>query len=1031
MWTLAVLLAMTPVGQLLTDDFSTYAERGEAGPDWDDESAAFEVTEGRYVGKGGTAIWRKAPYAEKLTFSCDVTVLAEEDAANWQTAGIAVWTNDRNHWRLNLVRAPAANGGRHYAEFQEMLDGVWLASHQEDTRLASLVSRGGDFDWQVGRTYRFTIVLSPERIEGRIAGGEQVVAEFAWSLGGGTKAVRAGRPALSANGLRVAFDNAEVEIGSVAEEPQPARPSHPPWVPRDAPRIAEPTGFFEVVQVDGRWWLADPEGKAFYDVGTDHCNYDAHWCEKLGYAPYHRNMVAKYGSADKWAESATARLKDWGFNVLAAGHHPSTEHRGLPHIDFASLGAGFARREWICEPIHWTGFPNVFSPRWERYCRAVARRLAEKNRGDPWCLGTFIDNELEWYGKRGYLVDEIFRLGADHTAKIALWDWLVQRFDPDGVGAALGEGWGTRERFLANTHVPEAGPALNTVRSEFLAVIAEEYFRVAATALREADPDHLVVGCRFAGQAPTEVLPAAGKYNDVFSINTYPRVDLERGVVAGVPRQFTEYYRVVQRPFMVTEWSFPALDAGLPCRHGAGMRVDTQAQKARCYEIFAEMCADLPFMVGYHYFMWVDEPAEGISSTFPEDSNYGLVNVNDEPYVELVTTATRVNRAAFDRHARSAYSGDLTIEWRGNDLAVRNPDDVAGTGSLLLRPVEGEARRETLTLAGGAEQVFVAPTGGWAAAALRRWDGSHLILTRPGTGTRVVNLGQQTVANVPLLLDPPNLVVVGELAPGDAWTPPTPAVEPRPAERFEFAGGGATWTCERRTGALFERVTADGLALGEVIFAAHQVVGGQHQWVSTDRVESLATAEQPTGWVIDAVVAFTGGGQPVLEVDQAGQAAPQRAEPARFRAGLRAAVLRDRPVALVRPLWVESTDPRRWRLEDAFVFCRPAIGGSPEDDAAGGPDVPNYYLPAHFWTDSKLGGAFGAAGGEQWPVHFWKDPGGLFHPDARHPVRQDLAPGERWEAGALSSLWVYATRDAGGWREPALAALAAAELAGL
>jgi hypothetical protein len=33
--------------------------------------------------------------------------------------------------------------------------------------------------------------------------------------------------------------------------------------------------------------------------------------------------------------------------------------------------------------------------------------------------------------------------------------------------------------------------------------------------------------------------------------------------------------------------------------------------------------ADLPFLIGYDYFMWVDEPASGISTSFPEDSNYG------------------------------------------------------------------------------------------------------------------------------------------------------------------------------------------------------------------------------------------------------------------------------------------------------------------------------------------------------------------------------------------------------------------------
>ena len=65
---------------------------------------------------------------------------------------------------------------------------------------------------------------------------------------------------------------------------------------------------------------------------------------------------------------------------------------------------------------------------------------------------------------------------------------------------------------------------------------------------------------------------------------------------------------VVRKPMIITEWSFPALDSGLPCKHGAGMRVDTQDQKAACYRIFANAMADLPFLVGYHWFMWADEP---------------------------------------------------------------------------------------------------------------------------------------------------------------------------------------------------------------------------------------------------------------------------------------------------------------------------------------------------------------------------------------------------------------------------------------
>src|SRR5206468_1120883 len=119
------------------------------------------------------------------------------------------------------------------------------------------------------------------------------------------------------------------------------------------------------------------------------------------------------------------------------------------------------------------------------------------------------------------------------------------------------------------------------------------------------------------------------------------------------------------KPIILTEWSFPALDARdtegrpLPSQHGAGMRVDTQDQKARCYAIMQRTLFALPFVVGSHYFMWGDEPALGISSTFPEDSNYGLVSETDQPYPVLTTTATRVNAQMMALHAGQIKMTDV------------------------------------------------------------------------------------------------------------------------------------------------------------------------------------------------------------------------------------------------------------------------------------------------------------------------------------------------------------------------------------
>jgi len=693
-WLLAVLLGVgTGWSQTSREDFSSFVADSDAGSAWEPQATGWNVVEGGYEGTERASVWRAVPWATGVSFACDVTVL-EELAGDWLTAGIGLQIDDRNYWALNLVTAPEAQQRKHTTEMQEMLDGVWLAQVQAGARLEMLPIQGSGFQWRLGQTYRLVLNLTATNITGQVYQGTNTISGFGYRLDSPGPAVRMGRPMVCTSGLRARFDNAVVKVSSPASGP-PAQPRPAaPWISRPGNALAEDTGFFRTLQVEGRWWLLDPEGKPFFDIGTDHVSYRDHWCEALGYAPYNRNVATKYGSEAAWAETTLARLKSWGFNCLPAGHSPSLRHQGLAHIEFASFGASFARREWICRPVHWTGFPDVFSPRWESHCRILARRLAKNSKADSWCIGTFLDNELEWYGKGGHLVDEVFQLPAHQAAKKALYRWLLQRFQNlTDINSQFGMEYVNEADFLQATNTPPATPALTQTRDGFLEVIAERYFQVASEALRQADPDHLVLGCRFAGQVPGPVLAAAGKFNDVFTLNTYPRVDFENtwlpdgtgGVVERVPQQVSDYYATVQKPMIITEWSFPALDSGLPCKHGAGMRVDTQEQKAACYRIFANMVADLPFMVNYHYFMWVDEPTLSISSTFPEDSNYGLVNEHDEAYALFTKTVTEVNSQAAQRHAQSGSFGLLALTAGRGEVTVQNTNTI-GARQILVGP---------------------------------------------------------------------------------------------------------------------------------------------------------------------------------------------------------------------------------------------------------------------------------------------------------------------------------------------------------
>lgn len=469
------------------------------------------------------------------------------------------------------------------------------------------------------------------------------------------------------------------------------------------------TGFFHVHNIDGRWWCIDPAGYTFYAVGTDHVTYDGHWCESLGYAPYAKSVRERYHNDESaWAKSTTDRLKSWGFNMLGAGHSASTRGRGLAYEEFLGMGSEYASKEAIVERTTWTGFPDVFSPGFVEYCQKAAKDACAPKKDDPWLFGWFIDNELEWYGKKHSetgLAEETIALPATSHAKKALIGMLKQRY---GSIHDLNQAWGTLftswDSAEKSTGWNEgSGPRIIEDKKAFVRLCADRYFSVTTNAIRHADPNHMILGCRFACEAP-EIIDIAGKYLDIFTINYYGSVDLNTLKPVQLVQDMASYYRASKRPLMVTEWSFPAVNSGLPCLYGAGMRVATQADKARAFEAYQTAFFDMPFFVGSDYFMWVDEPRQGIAKTFPEDSNYGLVDGADNPWPLFTKTAARVNAKAY--HIHSGRTSDLRIDGvkatkgGGLDITISNVGITDCTSSLRVR-VDGKEYSKPFSLLHG------------------------------------------------------------------------------------------------------------------------------------------------------------------------------------------------------------------------------------------------------------------------------------------------------------------------------------------
>ena len=194
----------------LRADFDTRESRLEA---WDLEGR-WQVQRGALAceaGRTAVATWHRVPMSRVLRAEATLTVVKRAGAGNWAAAGLCVWQDGGNYWRLALVEAPT---GSRYAELVEMRDGRWQA--QSEDGLTPSVEEGKALQWEPGRPYTLALALNPEGVEGTIreAGAEEVLVRIAYCFGH-RPAVRKGRLALHQVAIAARWD----DVAATAEPP--------------------------------------------------------------------------------------------------------------------------------------------------------------------------------------------------------------------------------------------------------------------------------------------------------------------------------------------------------------------------------------------------------------------------------------------------------------------------------------------------------------------------------------------------------------------------------------------------------------------------------------------------------------------------------------------------------------------------------------------------------------------------------------------------------------------------------------------
>ncbi len=426
------------------------------------------------------------------------------------------------------------------------------------------------------------------------------------------------------------------------------------------PKPLEATGRFRTAKVDGRHWLVTPDGNLFFSLGVNAIGRSTasgvegreDWFQWLpedradarkGVNFHLLNLERKYGKdfMTTWLKITPERLLSWGFNTIGNWSDEELWKSGkmaytvrlLPTADFQRYRAGFA-------PKH--GVPDPFDPAFLQALESEVLAAVAKVNEDPFCLGYFVHNELDWglwndEKGRTALARDVLRAPGTAARKAFRQAMEKDHRSIDQLSQVwsftIGS-WDELENRVFD-FPEELSPGVESALKKLTRIIASEYFRVVAEAVEQHDPGRLFLGTRFGERWCTpEVLEEAARHSDLLCFNDYRAViDLENSL--------WQFVRELDMPAMITEYHFGATDRGM---FNGGMQwAENQDDRAASYQRHLQSAAATSFIVGCHWFEYVDQPLTGRGGD-GENFGIGLISVVDKPYPEL-TRAMRISNA--------------------------------------------------------------------------------------------------------------------------------------------------------------------------------------------------------------------------------------------------------------------------------------------------------------------------------------------------------------------------------------------------
>jgi hypothetical protein len=420
--------------------------------------------------------------------------------------------------------------------------------------------------------------------------------------------------------------------------------------------------FIHIDRRDGIWWLVNAQGEPFFSVGVNHIQANC-WL-----APYNRNATLnRYGrdfvndqgqvdfqskATERWIGSVLRMLDAWGFNTL--GMHTPIPFRlfkdRLPYVASTST-KGLAYYQFRFGEDR---FPDIFSEAFEHHVRQRVRETCEAHRHEPNLLGYAYTDIPAWVIPPRYLethpewkvihpwVDDLRCLPA-HTGGKQVWmrvlrDRYTSPVEAARVHGVRAESWDALAETVVWPSPAEATPASRD-NVTMLEAMAERWYRLHFTLIRQHDPHHLILGDKLV-DFPDWLLPIVTAYVDVLFVQHYAPFGQSKPLLIRL-------YEATNKPIINGDGSFAVLKPPQQT-HVKGYKVESLAAVGEHYYAYMRGLSTLPFVLGWHHCGFMEQ-WDGAKPPGKPNEN-GFLDPFEMPYSKILERIIDANRHVMDWH---------------------------------------------------------------------------------------------------------------------------------------------------------------------------------------------------------------------------------------------------------------------------------------------------------------------------------------------------------------------------------------------